>query len=135
MNNYHQIIYLGDIDHFNLFKEKYKNNELLKYVSIIRCDQDLINHEQWATDYKNPYLSNILFIYQENFPLLFSARYFLSQLFWDKEENKPAYFSRFSGIYKSDKNAYTVESAFSVELYFNKIEEKKYSRFSIMEIE
>jgi len=133
--SYHQIIYLGDIDHFNLFKEKYKNNELLKYVSIIRCDGDLINHEQWATDYKNPYLSNILFIYREDFYLSPSAKAFINNLFYSEENIEIIYFSGLNGIYKSDKNAYTVESAFSVELYFNKIEEKKYSRFEIMEIE
>ena len=134
MNNYHQIIYLGNIDDFNLFKTKYSNNELLKYVSIIRCDQDLINHEQWATDYKNPYLSNILFIYQENFILSPSAKAFINNLFYGKENTEPVYFSGLNGIYKSEKNAYTNESAFSVDLHF-KIEEKKYSRFSIMEIE
>jgi len=133
--SYHQIIYLGDIDHFNLFKTKYSNNELLKYVSIIRCDGDLINHEQWATDYKNPYLSNVLFIYQENFVLSPSAKKFIGSLFWDKYEMMKVFASGLSGIYVTPKNAYTVESAFNVDLFFKSPYDRKYTRFEIMEID
>jgi len=133
---YHQIIYLGDIDHFNLFKKKYYNHELLKYVSIIYCDHRLIWYDDLgiALDYKTQLLSGILFVYQEDFLLSPSAKAFISKLFYGKENIELVYFSGLMGIYKNDKNAYTNESAFSVDLHFQE-EEKKYSRFYLMEIE
>jgi hypothetical protein len=135
--NYHRIIYLGDQEHFNLFKTKYYNHPLLQYVSIIRCNSQLFwtDERGVALDYKDKLLSGVLFIYQENFSLYFSSKNFLQKLFWNKKKSDSMFFNGLNGVHKNKENAYTVESAFSVNLYFIKEEEKKYSRFEQMEIE